>query len=699
MTVVGDHEAGRSRQRGIGETATLQIDTGASGVRTGDAGAPVPGPGGFPYTAAPGAYGKGEPEDATLRLPFARLPEPEPEPRPEAEAVVPRLSAGLRLHGEYQGSGFNEPKYIARRGDGQVVQLSRLLHLVASAIDGERDLRAVAARVSAGYGREVSGENVAYLVEKKLEPLGITVPHGQESDEVHGPRSDLLLSLKGHRVIFNEKRVAVIARSLAWLHRPPVVAAVLSLAVAMDVWLFGFHGAMEPVLSVLDQPLLLLVVFVLTVASLVFHEFGHASACRYDGAHPGCIGCGIFLIWPSMYTDVTDVYRIGRAGRIRTDLGGVYFNVVFMLLLTGAYFVTGQPFLLCAVYLGHFEVLEQLMPAVRLDGYFILGDLAGVPDLYGKIKPILLSMIPGRKPDPAVADLKRKTRVIVTTWVLTMVPFLLGELCYALWNLPRLVATGIRSLTQQLTGTYEAFAAGELPAGLAGVLGSLMLIVPLAGMTYLSIRLSGRLGRNALRYTADRPRLRVGLVLGVAAVATTLAYAWTSGVTPKPLPPAPPIAPILQPHVPTAPASPSPTLPGHDPSKGDTPGVWAPDGAAPAVTPLPWRTPPAAPGLPTPMPAAVRLPPGAPAAAPAPAAQPSQAPAPVVLPPTMPPALPPALPPTAPPKPAPAPSATAAPSPAASPTPAPAPEPSASPSAAATTPAPPAPATSPPPSP
>ncbi|MFI9307608.1 hypothetical protein [Streptomyces triculaminicus] len=697
MTVVGDHEAGRSRHHAIGETATLQIDTGVSGVRTGDAGAPVPGPGGFPYTAAPEAYGTGEPEDVTRRLPLARPPEPEP--RSEAEAVVPRLGAGLRLHGEYQGSGFNEPKYIARRGDGQVVQLSRLLHLVASAIDGVRDMRAVAAEVSAGYGREVSGENIAYLVERKLEPLGITVPQGQESDEVHGPRSDLLLSLKGHRVVFNEKRVAVIARSLAWLHRPPVVATVLALAVAMDVWLFGFHGAMEPVLSVLDQPLLLLVVFVLTVASLVFHEFGHASACRYDGAHPGCIGCGIFLIWPSMYTDVTDVYRIGRAGRIRTDLGGVYFNVVFMLLLTGAYFVTGQPFLLCAVYLGHFEVLEQLMPAVRLDGYFILGDLAGVPDLYGKIKPILLSMIPGRKPDPAVADLKRKTRVIVTTWVLTMVPFLLGELCYALWNLPRLVATGIRSLTQQLTGTYEAFAAGELPAGLAGVLGSLMLIVPLAGMTYLSIRLSGRLGRNALRYTADRPRLRIGLVLGVGAVATTLAYAWTSGVTPKPLPPAPPIAPILQPHVPTAPASPSPTLPGHDPSKENGPGVWAPDGAAPVVTPLPWRTPPAAPGLPTPVPAVVPPPPGAPAAAPAPAAQPTQAPVPVVLPPTMPPALPPALPPSAPPKPAPAPSATAAPSPAASPTPAPAPEPSASPSAAATAPAPPAPATSPPSSP
>ena len=318
---------------------------------------------------------------------------------------VPRRSAGLRLRGEYQGSGFTEPRYIARRGDGQVVQLSRLLYLVADAVDGVGDTEQISHRVSARFGREVSEENVAYLVEQKLTPMGVTVPWGQADDEVaDAPRSDLLLALKGHKVIFNPRRVDRIGRALSWLHRPLVVALVLGSAVAMDVWLFGFFGAMTPVLEVLNQPVLLLAVFGLTVASLVFHEFGHASACRYGGAHPGCIGCGLFLIWPSMYTDVTDVYRIGRSGRIRTDLGGVYFNVVFMLAMCGCYFLTGQQFFLSAVYLGHFEVLEQLMPAVRLDGYYILGDLAGIPDLYGKIKPILLSMVPGR---PCAAAVRR----------------------------------------------------------------------------------------------------------------------------------------------------------------------------------------------------------------------------------------------------------------------------------------------------
>jgi putative peptide zinc metalloprotease protein len=515
----------------------------------------VPGPGGF----------------ATL------VPPSRPAAAPGRSFPVPRPSAGLRLHGRYQGSGSTEPKYIARRGDGQVVQLSQLLHLVADAVDGQRDTERIAHRVSGRFAREVSEENVRYLIDQKLIPLGVVVPWDQEGEDVHAPSSDLLLALKGHRVLLGEERVNRIGKALAWLHRPPAVAVVLLAAVAMDVWLFGFYGAIGPVLGVLGQPVLMLAVFALTVASLLFHEFGHASACRYGGARPGCIGCGLYLVWPSMYTEVTDVYRIDKAGRIRTDLGGIYFNVVFMLALTGCYLLTGQSFLLSAVFLGHFEVLEQLMPAVRLDGYYILGDIAGVPDLFGKIKPILRSMLPGRPAPAEVRDLKRSARIIVTTWVLAMVPLLLGDLGYALWNLPRILTTGARSLTEQLSGTAGAFVHGQIAAGLAGVLGSLMLVLPLFGMLYLSVRLTGRLLRSLRRASEGKPTLRLTLCAGGAVLVGSLCAAWVVGLTPKPLPQQPPIIPALQPGV-SAPAttyspSPVPGAPSSSPTPRHTPTV------------------------------------------------------------------------------------------------------------------------------
>ena len=53
------------------------------------------------------------------------------------------------------------------------------------------------------------------------------------------------------------------------------------------------------------------------------------------------MGVGVYLIWPAFYCDVTEAYRLDRRGRLRTDLGGVYFNGLFALMAGAAYFATG----------------------------------------------------------------------------------------------------------------------------------------------------------------------------------------------------------------------------------------------------------------------------------------------------------------------------------------------------------------------
>ena len=92
-------------------------------------------------------------------------------PRSPAGDVL-ELADGVELIGEFEDSGFKEPPLLAQRADGQVVQLSRLLYLVAGACDGRRDADAVAAVVSERYGRTVSGENVRFLADEQLRPPG-----------------------------------------------------------------------------------------------------------------------------------------------------------------------------------------------------------------------------------------------------------------------------------------------------------------------------------------------------------------------------------------------------------------------------------------------------------------------------------------------------------------------------------------------
>ena len=209
-----------------------------------------------------------------------------------------------------------------------------------------------------------------------------------------------LLTLKLRRTIVPEAGVQLLSRWFRPLFRPFAVAVVLAALIASDTWLFGWGRLGSASRYVLLHPLLVLLVLGLSVASMLFHECGHAAACRYGGARPGVIGMGIYVIWPAFFTNVTDAYRLGRAGRIRTDLGGVYFNAIFVLPLTVTYLATGYAPLACAVVLIHAEIVQQLLPSLRFDGYFILADLIGLPDLFRRIGPTLRSLIPGRRPIP-----------------------------------------------------------------------------------------------------------------------------------------------------------------------------------------------------------------------------------------------------------------------------------------------------------
>src|SRR5918995_3390869 len=94
-----------------------------------------------------------------------------PPVRPRAEVL--RRADGIELIGEFEDSGFNEPPLLARRADGQVVQLTELLYAVAEASDGHRDVEEIADVVTERCGRSVNAANVKLLAEKKLRPLGV----------------------------------------------------------------------------------------------------------------------------------------------------------------------------------------------------------------------------------------------------------------------------------------------------------------------------------------------------------------------------------------------------------------------------------------------------------------------------------------------------------------------------------------------
>jgi len=448
------------------------------------------------------------------------LPPPDA-PGPVVE--VPRLAEGTELLGEYQGSGYKQPPSLVRRADGQVIQMSALLYAVTCRIDGSRGSAAIAELVSGDLGRSLTADQVRYLITAKLLPLGVVVAGGAPAAS---PKASPLFALRARGTLLPERAANAAGVLLRPLFRWPVVAAVVGSVAAMDYWLFVIHGLGAGVQQVLRNPADLLIVLGLSVAAAVFHECGHAAGCRYGGARPGKIGVGIYLVWPSFFTNVTDSYRLSRAGRLRTDLGGLYFNLIFMLGLAGLYAATSDQLLLLVIAFTHLEMLEQLLPFVRFDGYFILSDLAGVPDLFARVAPIVKSALPGGRRDPRVTGLRRGARILVTGWVACVIPLLAGMLGYLLLYLPQVNRALWRSAVLQARLLAAAAGGHRYAAAAVDAVGAALILLSVAGSAYVVIGLARRLTAAGRRWSAGRPARRLLAAAAGLAVLTALAAFW-----------------------------------------------------------------------------------------------------------------------------------------------------------------------------
>ena len=441
---------------------------------------------------------------------------------------VPALAEGVQLLGTMESSGYKEPPCLARRGDGQTIQLTDLLYRVLESVDGRRDVEAIASEVSGRIGKKASADDVRFLLEEKLRPLGLLKrPDGSEPAVV---KANPLLALRFRFVLADERTTRRITAPFAALFALPIVIGVLVAFTATVGWLLFDEGIAGSTREVMYRPALLVMVFVLIAASAGFHEFGHAAALRYGGGTPGAMGAGLYLVWPAFYTDVTDSYRLPRRARLRTDLGGLYFNMVFALALFGVWALTRFDALLLVVPLLLLQMVQQLLPFVRLDGYHILADLTGVPDLFARIRPTLASLRPGRTSDARVTALKPWVRVVVTLWVVAVVPLLLVSMLFAVVNLPRVGATAWDSAALQRRAVAGGWADGDPTAVLAGVLSMAALALPVLSTVYLLGRVGRRGGRAAWTATADRPAARGALAVAAVAALAGLAYLlWPNG--------------------------------------------------------------------------------------------------------------------------------------------------------------------------
>ncbi len=438
------------------------------------------------------------------------------EPKDAAPAPPPLARTdGLELLGAVEGSGYKANVALVRRADGQMVQLGPLQYAVLEAIDGTRDPASIAADASARLGRSLDPEQAVRIAEK-LAQQGLLAGYEDNAPS----RSNPLLALRAKILVTNPNVTRRITRPFELLFRPFVLFPALVGFAAVAWFVLVHQGLAAAAAQAFHRPEYLLLVLSLTIASAAVHEIGHAAACRYGGGRPGGMGAGIYIVWPAFYTDVTDAYRLPRRARLRTDLGGIYLNAILAVVTLGAWLATDVDALLLLIGVQMLEIVKNLSPLIRSDGYHILSDATGVPDLYAHMGPTLKRLLPWHRREPSA--LTGRARVLVTAWVLITAPILLSMAFSAILLFPKLAASSWESGSDLVTAIPDQGALGVA----ASIARLIALLLPVLGVTLLLLRLVRSTARSALAWSDGRPGRRALVGAGAAGLVALLAWCW-----------------------------------------------------------------------------------------------------------------------------------------------------------------------------
>jgi putative peptide zinc metalloprotease protein len=438
----------------------------------------------------------------------------------------PLLASGVQLVGEMPDTAFVDRQWLIQR-NGQFIQLSELLYRVVEQMDGRRTPDEIAEGVTDATRWLVTGDQVEQLIASKLAPLGVVAGVGADdrAQPKSAPPSGLSPLAVGMRAkVVGPRVIEPVTRILQYFFAPPVLVAVLVAAAAMHYWLYRERGFLAAFVDALYTPGVLLILLGVVLVSAVFHELGHASGLRYGGGHARAMGAGFYAVFPVFFTDATDSYRLGRWARVRTGLGGVYFHLIFAMGVMGVALATGQEYLLLAVLLIDLEIIHQFIPFMRLDGYWVLADLTGIPDFFSQTGPFLRSFLPaGTVPGTRLPALRWWAKAVFLAYLGLTLPVLAFLLYLLITRLPRIVTVFWDALMTHVEIVQAAAGDGDLLTVATSLAQIVILTLPLLGIGYLLFTLTWRPLKAAWRQPTIERRL-IGVILMAGLIAELGVY-------------------------------------------------------------------------------------------------------------------------------------------------------------------------------
>jgi putative peptide zinc metalloprotease protein len=136
---------------------------------------------------------------------------------------------------------------------------------------------------------------------------------------------------------------------------------------------------------------------------IALHELAHAMTCKHFGGQVHRVGLMLLYLQPVVFCDVSDSWRFKeKEKKIAVALAGVFFQLLLSCLLYVAWHWLHRDVLLVFALVNVAIAALNLLPFVKLDGYWVAVHLLDEPNLRAKSFKAVFRLFVGRTP-PASA--------------------------------------------------------------------------------------------------------------------------------------------------------------------------------------------------------------------------------------------------------------------------------------------------------
>jgi multidrug resistance efflux pump len=302
------------------------------------------------------------------------------------QAVYPKLRDDLiRSRQETPEGTFFVIKDPARR---RFFRFREPEHLIARQLDGSTSLEALQQRVEAELGSTVSPEVLQQFIEqlRRLGLLHTDQPVPLEHTPLHRrvSGSPLYVRLKA----LDPDRLFNRLVGKVWFFFTPtfVALSVAIFAAAVGITIGHWDEFVRDVgrLYRFDALLLAWITMLLVTTA---HEFAHGLTCKHFGGEVHEIGFLLLYFQPAFYCNISDAWLFPeKSKRLWVTFAGAYLEMFVWSLATLTWWITDTDnwvsFLaLIVMATSGIKSVFNMNPLIKLDGYYLLSDYLGIPNL------------------------------------------------------------------------------------------------------------------------------------------------------------------------------------------------------------------------------------------------------------------------------------------------------------------------------